>query len=142
MSEEQLLENFRYLHGTFNTCIAVAIFYQGLLGLRIRKGRRSGSPDTNAAKVHRRLGPVVMPLGVMGFLVGSALAFWDHGHILEYPLHFVTGASITILLISTSVVSRSIREGDAPWRRLHLVLGVFILCLYGVQLFFGLGILL
>jgi hypothetical protein len=109
MDEKELIANFRYLHGTFNTCIAAAIFYQGLLGLRVRKGRARGSPDTNAAKVHRRLGPVVMSLGVMGFLVGSALAFWDHGHILKYPLHFVTGATIIVLLIGTTVVSRSIR---------------------------------
>jgi hypothetical protein len=142
MTEEQLIANFRYLHGTFNTCIALGIFYQGLLGLRVRKGRVSGSPDTKAAKVHRRFGPVIMPLGVMGFLVGTGLAFWDHGHILKYPLHFVNGAAITVLLISTSVVSRGIREGDTPWRGLHLVLGVLILCLYGFQLFLGVGILL
>lgn len=133
---------FRYVHGLFNLSMAAMFFYTGSLGFRVRKARKAGSIDARAAGRHRRLGPVLAPLGAAGFFAGLALVYVDEGRVFKYPLHFLTGLAIAMIIASTFIVSRRIRGGAGPWRDIHFSLGVGILCLYVIQAFLGLGILL
>jgi hypothetical protein len=142
MMSMEVVVYFRYAHGLFNLSMAVMFFYTGTMGFRSRKTRKTGSTDARAAGRHRRLGPVLAPLGVAGFFAGLALVYLDEGRALRYPLHFLTGLAIAVLIVSTFIVSRRIRGQAGPWRDLHFSLGVGILCLYVFQVFLGLGILL
>jgi hypothetical protein len=88
------------------------------------------------------MGPVLAILGGLGFLEGLTLVLLDTGNVLEFPPHFVTGLSIVVLLIATYRISRDIKGPDSPFRTPHFVLGVAILCLYLVNVFLGIGVLL
>lgn len=141
--DEQTIAYLKYVHGSFNTLMFLLFIYQGSLGLKIRRQRLRGGPKpVGAERRHRRVGPVLAPLGVLGFLVGVGLIYLDHRHILEYPLHFLVGSAIALSIITTFFVSRKIRGRGSPWRRPHYILGVLILFLYAVQVLLGAGILL
>jgi cytochrome b561 len=142
MAEHELIENLRYVHGAYNTGIMLMFFYMARMGLKIRKGRRKGSPDVNVTKRHRRIGPVLAPLGVMGFFFGILIVLLEEGHAFECPLHFLNVLLIAILIVSTFLVSRKIKGLASPWRTLHFVLGIIIVTLYPIQLVLGLGALL
>jgi cytochrome b561 len=142
MLDEALIANLRYLHGAFNLAVAVLVWYQFRLGLRLRKGRLAGAADASSYRRHRRIGPVAVGLGVTGFGAGLTLVYLDHGHVLEYPLHFGVGLALALLLAATVLVSRKIGRTAHVWRRLHFVLGITIVLLYVVQVFLGLGVLL
>ncbi len=137
------MEFLKLLHGSYNIAMMVLFFRQGALGFAIRRERVARRvPLFEAIKRHRRAGPGLILLGVLGFLVGAVLALIDHGHILHYPRHFFTGAALVFLLSTTYLVSRKIK-GTAPvWRLLHSVMGVMILALYLAQLYLGLQIFL
>jgi hypothetical protein len=140
--DEQTIAYLRYVHGSFNTLMFLLFIYQGSLGLKIRRHRLRGGPKpVGAERRHRRAGPVLAPLGVLGFLVGVGLIYLDKGHILEYPLHFLVGSAIALSIITTFFVSRKIRGRGSPWRRPHYILGILILFLYAVQVLLGAGIL-
>jgi len=129
-------------HGLFNVFVAVLFFYQGWLGLTIRRARRSqASIPIGAVRRHRKTGPGLASLGVLGFLVGLILAIIDTGRILFYPLHLFIGLTIVILLIGTFLISRRIKRPVSPYRTPHFILGICILLLYIIQSFLGLGIL-
>jgi len=81
-------------------------------------------------------------MGLAGFLAGTTLVYVDKGHLLEFPTHFVTGAIISFLLITTFLVSRKIKGPDPLLRNIHFIIGITILCLYLFQIFLGLNILL
>ena len=66
----------------------------------------------------------------------------DKGHFFEYPLHNIVGAGIVILLVATFFITQKIKGPESTWRIRHLIVGIGILCLYLVQLFLGLNILL
>lgn len=137
-----MLEYLRILHGVFNAVLMFLFFYQGWLGLSIRRARRSKTQFPVATvRRHRRLGPVLALLGGLGFTVGLALALLDKGRVYIYPLHLFAGLAIVLLLISTFLVSRKIRGLDSPFRTPHFFLGICILLLYVTQLFLGLGVL-
>ena len=133
----------RILHGAYNGLVAIAFLYQGWLGLKIRKERRSGdAKDFGVIRRHRGNGPVLALLGILGYLAGATLITIDKGHIFEYRVHHLVGLSIVILLAMTFLVSRKIKGAVSPWRTPHLLLGLAILGAYLVQLLLGLNILL
>lgn len=139
---EDLVPYIRYVHGTFNLTMALLFWYTAMLGLRIRKARKAGSRASKKVRRHRRLGPVLAPLGVAGFFSGVTMVTLDVGHVFKYPPHFAVGLLIALLVSLTFLVSRRIISANSPWRNVHFALGVAIVGLYLLQVFLGLGILL
>lgn len=141
MIDKHLFSYLRYAHGLYNILVAGLFYYHGLIGLTIRRRRKSGAPlPLSAVRRHRKMGPVLVFMGVIGFLAGLTIASFDKG-VLEYPLHLSIGGVIIISLITTYVISRNIKGPVSPLRTPHFILGITILCLYLIQLFLGLGIL-
>ncbi len=136
MSRESI-EYLKLIHGSFNTLVLLLFLYQGFLGLRIRKSGRN-----DYIKRHRQIGPVAALLGVSGFFAGITVVYLDAGHILKYPLHFITGLTIASLIITTFLISKKIKGPDKYWRNRHYAVGILIILLYFVQAFLGLGVLL
>jgi hypothetical protein len=133
----------RVLHGAYNALVAIAFLYQGWLGLKIRRTRRTGGvKEFGVIRWHRGNGPVLALLGILGYVSGATLITIDKGHFFEYRVHHLVGLSIVILLAITFLVSRKIKGPLSPWRTPHLLLGLAILGAYLVQLFLGLNILL
>ncbi|MDA8125148.1 MAG: DUF4079 family protein [Deltaproteobacteria bacterium] len=133
----------RIIHGGFNAAVALALFYQGWLGIKIRRERRAaGARDFSAVKRHRAYGPLLALLGIAGYLAGAALVIVDKGHLLQYPVHHLTGAAIAVLLAATYLISRRITAPVSVWRTPHFILGLTLLWAYVVQLLLGLNILL
>ncbi len=132
----------RLAHGSFNMMVVLGFLYQVFLGLRIRKKRTAETPDPKCIRRHRKMGPYLVVLGVMGFLAGKTLVYLEHKHFLEYPLHYGTGAVIVVLLIATLLSSKRIRGASGVWRNRHFRLGLVLISLYIVQVILGLGILL
>lgn len=142
MIDKQVIAYLKLLHGAYNTSIMLLFVRQGLLGLKIRRNRIQGRQDFNIVKRHRKLGPVLALMGIAGFIAGIIVIYLDKGRILEYPLHFLTGMSIALSITATFFISRKIRGVDSTWRTPHLIMGIFILCLYLIQATLGIGILL
>ncbi len=136
---KDIIAYLKLLHGAYNTLVILLFIYQGSLGLRIR---RSDAKPFHLIKRHRKLGPVAAALGVSGFIIGMALVYLDSGRIFKYPLHFITGLTIVSLITATYFISRKISGAETYWRNRHYALGILIICLYPVQAFLGLGILL
>jgi Protein of unknown function (DUF4079) len=137
-----MLEYLKFVHGFYNVLVMVLLFFQGWLGISIRRARRSQAPlPVKAVKRHRKMGPILALLGALGFLVGLVLVLVDTGRVLEYPPHLFVGMAIVILLISTFLISRKIKGPDSPFRTPHFRLGLFVLLPYIVQSFLGLGVL-
>ena len=141
--DRELLADLRLVHGVYNTIVMMLFLYQGRLGFRIRRDRLAGAPPPfPVIKRHRQAGPILAILGGLGFFAGLTLVLLDTGNILEYPLHLFTGLTIVVLLIATYKISRDIKGPESSFRSPHFVLGIAILCLYFVNVFFGLGVLL
>ncbi len=141
--DRQLLSNLRLVHGAYNTAVMLLFLYHGRLGLAIRRARMSQAPlPFPAIKRHRKMGPILTILGGLGFCIGLTLVLLDTGNIFEYPAHFFVGASLLILLVTTFLISRKIKGPDSPLRTPHFILGIAILCLYLVEAFLGIGVLL
>ncbi|MBI4684326.1 MAG: DUF4079 family protein [Nitrospirae bacterium] len=142
MIDKQTIAYLRLVHGAYNTLMMFLFIYQGSLGLRIRRQRKAGGkPQFNIIKRHRKTGPVLAVMGIAGFFAGVTLAYLDYGHLLKYPLHFIIGWDIALLISATFFISGKIKGPDHKWRNLHFSLGILILTLYPVQLFLGTGIL-
>jgi len=142
MLDKQTIAYLKLLHGFYNTTVMVLFVYQGLLGLRIRRERKAGIRSFSIIKRHRKLGPILIFLSIIGFLAGGAVVYLDHGHIFHYPLHFITGLLIVLSVIATFIISKRIKDADDLWRDRHYVLGILIISFYLIQVFLGLGILL
>ncbi len=142
MIEKQVVAYLKLIHGVFNGAVFAAFLYQASLGLRIRTGRTRRHPDFAVIKRHRTLGPLLVLLGLSGFVAGGVVVSLDHGRMFKYPLHFFVGLAIAAVAVITFVVSKRIRAGDSPWRSAHLFLGIALLVLYLIQVTLGLGILL
>jgi hypothetical protein len=141
--DRQLLADLRPVHGVYNAIVMLLFLYQGQLGFGIRRARKASAlPPFPMIKRHRRVGPVLVILGGLGFLEGLTLVLLDTGNVLEFPPHFFTGLTIVVLLIATYKISRDIKGPDSPYRTPHFVLGVAILCLYLVNVMIGIGVYL
>ena len=139
----ELLAGLRLAHGTFNFALVVMFGYTARLGWMIRQARKDSAPWPLAAmRRHRQLGPILAPLGGLGFAAGIILVLLDTGNILKYPTHLLVGATIVSLLLATFLVSRKIRGANNPFRDIHFRLGIAILAFYLVEVFLGLGVLL
>jgi hypothetical protein len=138
----QLLSSLRLVHGSYNSFVMLLFFYHGWLGISIRRARKSKAPlPFGAIKRHRKTGPVLVIMGVLGFLIGFTLTMLDSGNVLQFPPHFLVGCTIVLCLFSTFIISRKIKGPDSPYRTPHFVLGLTILCLYLIQVFLGIGVL-
>jgi hypothetical protein len=138
----QLLLNLRWVHAFYNGGVLLMFFYHGWLGTAIRRARRAKAPLPFAAiKRHRKMGPVLVILGVTGFFIGLTLVLLHTGNVLEYYPHFFSGLAIVILLVTTRAISRKIKGPDSPYRTPHFVMGIAILCLYLAEAVLGIGIL-
>jgi hypothetical protein len=54
----------------------------------------------------------------------------------------IVGSCIALLIIATFIISKKIKGPESLWRTPHFMIGLFILLLYIVQIYLGLGILL
>lgn len=143
MIPKELLDYLRIGHGTYNAVVALAFVYQGWQGLKIRRERTAGGTrDFAVVKKHRSRGPFLVLLGILGYVAGAVLIYLDKGHFFEYPLHNIVGLGIVTLLAATFFIAREIKGPESPWRIRHGIVGLGVLCLYLVQLFLGLNILL
>jgi FtsH-binding integral membrane protein len=129
-------------HGSFNTLLALCFFYQAGMGLAIRRGRKRGEPLVKAARRHRRLGPFLVVLGILGYCAGLILTYVDKGRVFEYPPHLAVGSVIVLFLLGQYAVSRRIKGLESAWRTPHLVIGSGIIVLYVVQVVVGISVLL
>jgi hypothetical protein len=136
------LDVAKLFHGSFNTLVALAFMYQGWMGLAVRRGRKKGQPRIDAVKRHRRLGPVLAVLGILGYCAGLALVYVDKKNLLEFPLHFAVGSVIVLFVLSQYAVSKKIKGLESPWRTPHLAIGTGIVFLYLFQIVVGLSVLL
>lgn len=138
MSKELILY-LKLLHGGFNSLVIMLFVYQGILGLKIR---RSETKPVHIVRRHRKTGPIIAVLGALGFIAGMTVVFLDTGRILKYPYHFIVGLIIVSLIFTTYLISKKIKGPDPYWRNRHFALGILIICLYFIQAFLGLGVLL
>ncbi len=141
--DRQLLSYLRLVHACFNSLVIVMFFYHARLGLAIRRARKTHRPHPfPLIKRHRKEGPILAAGGIVGFCIGFTLVLLDTGNVLEYPGHFLVGCIIVLCLSTTFVISRKIKGLASPYRTPHFTLGIAILCLYLVEVFFGIGVLL
>jgi hypothetical protein len=141
--DRQLLSYLRFFHGGFNTFVMIMFFYHAHLGIAIRRARRARGPlPFPMIKRHRKGGPLLAALGITGFCIGFTLVMLDSGKVLQFPFHFLVGCTIVLSLITTFVVSRKIKGPDSSYRTPHFYLGIAILCLYLIEVFLGIGVLL
>jgi hypothetical protein len=142
MIPKEWLDALRIVHGSYNTIVALAFVYQGRLGLKIRRERKTGGArDFDIVRRHRNRGPMLVLLGILGYVTGAVLIYADKGHLFKYQLHHIIGLGIVILLTATFFIAREIKGPESPWRNPHAIVGIGILCLYLVQLFIGLDVL-
>ncbi len=140
--DRELLSSLRLVHAGYNSIVILLFFYHATLGFSIRRARRAGAPlPYPKIKRHRKAGPVFAVMGLLGFFIGFSLVLLDTGNLLEYPLHFIVGLLIVLCLVSTFVISRKIKAGP-EFRTPHFILGIALLCLYCIEAFLGLGVLL
>lgn len=138
-----LIPYFKIFHGLFNIVVMLLIIYQGWLGLRIRRNRIfSNNSVFKIIMIHRKIGPFLFELGLVGFLAGVTLIYIDKGYIFEYPLHFIVGLLISLSLVMTFFSSKKIRPKKTEWRKIHLKFGLLTILLYLIQVILGIMILL
>ena len=142
MVSKQIIAYLKLSHAAYNFTMMVLFICQGRLGLQIRRGRLAGSPPFELIKRHRRNGPLLAFMGVCGFLSGVIIVGLDSGELLKYYYHYLVGLSLASLIVTTFVVSKRIKGPAAYWRNIHRAIGLLIICLYVVQLFMGLNVLL
>jgi len=141
MLDKEIIANLRLVHGSYNAIMMFLFIYQGWLGLRIRGGRKAGSPSFEIIKRHRKSGPIFAIMGATGFFAGAILIYLDYGRLLKYPLHFITGLAIVFSITTAFLISRKIKGPDSAWRTPHFRRGTLVICLYLIQVFLGIGIL-
>jgi hypothetical protein len=133
----------KYLHGLFNGFVAILFIYQAWLGLTIRKHRVAGrAPTVSVIKRHRKMGPILALMGIAGFFAGATIVYLHEGRIFEHPIHFIIGLSIAALIFTTYLISKKIKLGESTFRTPHFFVGIAIICLYFIQAFIGLSMLL
>jgi hypothetical protein len=140
MVDPELIDVGEIVHGAFNGVIAIIFMYQGFLGLRIRRQRTAeGSRDFSVIRKHRKIGPALALLGMIGFLAGITLVLVDKGKIVAFPLHFILGLLVVLLILAVYLSSKKTGVGT-EWRTGHALIGLVLLCLYVVQVIIGLDV--
>jgi hypothetical protein len=140
--DSHLISNLRLVHGVYNAGVILLFIYQAGIGFAIRRARKAMAPmPFQTIKRHRKMGPLLTVLGILGFLIGLALIFVHTGHILKFPYHLFIGLILIALLLATYTISRKIKSPNSPYRTPHMLLGIVMLCLYLVEAFLGVGIL-
>lgn len=130
-------------HGIFMALLLPLFFYQAWLGRHIRIRRQAGDPSSGlVVRRHRRLGPLVALLCLLGFSGGLLTVLMDMGRVAVHPPHLILGLAIILILGGVYATSRQIRPQDTLWRRRHRRLGILLLSLYPVQLLLGLAVIL
>jgi hypothetical protein len=138
----EYLDVLKILHGTYNTLVMFLFFYQGYIGLKIRRERIQGKMrNFSLIRKHRKAGPIFAILGILGFLIGLVLVLIDKGHLVQYPLHFFVGLLLVALIALMYFISRKIKGLESPLRAYHFALGLTLLVIYIVQVFIGLDVL-
>jgi Protein of unknown function (DUF4079) len=141
--DKEILAYLRLVHALFNLTVFLFFLVQAWIGLKIRHQRIKGMPPkVKAVKLHRQAGPILAILGVSGFVAGLTIGYLDHGIALKYPLHLTMGSIIAASILLILATSKKIRSRQSSWRSVHSLLGLWLLCLYGMQILTGLGILL
>jgi hypothetical protein len=131
------------LHGLYNVAVAALVFFQALLGLKIRRARRTGAAfPVSAVKRHRKIGPFLPWLAALGFAAGLFLILLDRRRLLAFPDHFFLGLSIVLLLFFQRRLGLRILGRDSVYRNPHFLLGLVILAVYVAQISIGLRLLL
>ena len=141
MNFDLFIDISKVAHGLFNIFVFTVLLYQSWIGLKIRKGRETGQSQFAAVKKHRKLGPILVFTGLLGYCFGLILVFIDKGQVLEYPLHLALGTLVMFFLAGQYVVSRRIKGRESSWRMPHLAIGIGILCLYVLQIITGMSVL-
>jgi len=138
-----LMPYLKYLHASYSGFIALLVFYLGWMGFKIRRGRVAGRPPVvKVVKRHRKMGPIIALMGIAGFFAGAITVYLNEGRIFGHPIHFIIGLSIAAFVSTTFVISRKIRSQDSPLRTPHFIVGLVIICLYCIQTFIGINMLL
>jgi len=128
----------QFVHAFFNMSVTLLFCHQAWLGLLIRKARQSGKTmPLPTVKRHRKLGPVLIILGLLGFFSGLTIALLDTGKLVSFILHLVVGLIIVLLLATTFNISRRIHGQTASIRNIHFAVGIIILCLYFLEVAIG-----
>jgi hypothetical protein len=143
MLSDSVVATLQIGHAGFNGLLFLAFAFQGLMGLRIRKKRVAGVPqDFTVVKRHRKLGPALAALVPLGYLAGLSTTYLSRGVWVRHPEHFTVGTVLLIVVGATFLASRRIRGAQSPWRNRHAALGLVLACVFLVQIFLGLGVLL
>jgi hypothetical protein len=142
MTLDLFIDISKVSHGFFNALLALVFLYQAWMGLTIRRGRKRGESQFIAMRRHRRLGPFLVVMGLLGYCFGLILVYIEKGHMLEYPLHLAVGSLIVLFLLGQYAVSRKIKGPESSWRTPHLAIGVGLICLYVLQIVIGIAVLL
>ena len=141
--DTELINFPKYIHGIFNIFVFQFFCWQGWLGWTIRRSRKLGlAPVPKNIRRHRRIGPIIVLLGIVGivggFIVASHQLFVVHHHIIHLSLALI----LALLIILTFLSSKKIKSIRSPWRSNHAMLGLCLLFLYCIQVAAGLIILL
>jgi Protein of unknown function (DUF4079) len=141
MISKETIAYMKLAHGIYNFVMMLLFMYQGSLGLQIRSLRKKDSIIPPIVSRHRKQGPALTLLSIIGFLSGTAVIAIDTGKILKYPLHLAVGFVVVVLIITTFFISKKIKGRNSGWRTPHFVTGIAILFLYVVQVLIGIGLL-
>ncbi len=140
--DRHILSYLRLVHAFYNSSVMLLFFYHGWMGITIRRLRKAGGPlPFPVIRRHRKFGPPLVILGIIGFFIGFTLVLIDTGRVLEYPPHLFTGLAIAVLLPVIFAVTRKIKGPDSPYRNPHFMLGVLLLFLYVIEVCLGVGVL-
>ncbi len=132
----------KFLHGLLNLIVLVLFIYQGRLGFVIRRARLSQGPFPLAAvRRHRKSGPRLTALGVIGFLFGFILVLLEFRKLSVFRAHLSVGLAIVLVLLATYAMTRRIKGPASPVRTPHFLIGTAMIALYIVQTVIGLDIL-
>ncbi len=141
MNFNLFIDMSKVAHGLFNVFVFIVLLYQAWIGFKIRKGRKTGQSQFAAIKRHRKLGPILVFTGMLGYCFGLILVSIDKGQILEYPFHLTVGTLVVLFLAGQYGVSRKIKGLESSWRTPHLAIGIGIFCLYVFQIVTGMAVL-
>lgn len=144
MISKEVVVYLKVMHGSFNSLMFILFCYQGWLGLKIRIARvEDRYPITSVIKRHRKAGPFLVVLGLLGYVAGLIVGAVseDHAHTFTFSPHLVLGSVLVVTILAVLLISRRIKGIDPFWRTIHYCFGICLLCLYVIQIIFGLNVL-